>query len=245
MIFARNIYDGDYDEIKFSELFNLAKTLNYEWSEKARNKFRSLEDEFFIYNECALIITFDDDLVDDEYNFLNYTTIPLSHYNDSFSLYARRLKRIYKLAKCEICNENEVVFRHALPNGYLNAKCMVIGEAPGISTGEKKFERAWGYGSSSTFLRKTLLFGDYYVWFTNTMKCALKDNEKRSDEPFNNCWKNILFEINTIKPEVIYVLGKNAQNFLKEKIKNFVCVPHPSWAIRKKISCDSYIRKFK
>ena len=118
---------------------------------------------------------------------------------------------------------------------------MFIGEAPGVADGARPFERAMGNGRTSMFLRKSL---DYIKilkesWFTNILKCSFHNNEKKSDKPFENCWKNLLNEIEIIDPKQIFVMGKNAQQFLKSKIE-FTEIYHPSYCLYKRINYKQY-----
>ena len=62
------------------------------------------------------------------------------------------------------------------------------------------------------------------------------------------CLENLIYEISLVNPKVIFVLGKQAYNFIikKTKIKNIFYIEHPSYIyVYKRKEINSYIEKVK
>lgn len=238
---------------QLSSLITLSnKIVNDNFS--ARNKFRKEEDKLFNIDDYFLLNYTEDKLSEkrdaskflNNKDFLKFTTIPFfigEKTADQTKTYIARLKKMWNKLNCEECSENEIVYRHAMPTGNIDASFMFIGEAPGVADGAKSFERAMGYGRTSNFLRQSLNHIGIleYSWFTNILKCSLIDNQKQSNEPFEKCWKNLITEIECINPKKIFVLGKNAQNFLKNKLPTqFIKIYHPSFCLYSGIDYKAY-----
>lgn len=95
----------------------------------------------------------------------------------------------------------------------------------------------------------------YSFYKTNLVKCLPLDNSKKLRYPdvneMNKCINNLLYEIEIVKPNVIFILGKQAYNFIDNyinknelHISNYYYVEHPSYIyIYKKKYINEYIDK--
>jgi uracil-DNA glycosylase family 4 len=179
-------------------------------------------------------------------NFMFQTSLPYSFYLKKYPL-----KNIWKLNGCGLCIDDNIVHRYAMPTGNLEANIMFLGEAPGVADGERILERVMARGPTSKFLRRACIKAGIYFesWFTNILKCALKNNKKKSDEPFENCFSFLKEEIEIINPSVIILLGRNVQQFIHSKSEmkkyNLKDLLHPSACKYKGIDEDTYASMIK
>ena len=125
----------------------------------------------------------------------------------------------------------KTIKRPVLPEGPTNAKLVFVGEAGGET--EEKLGRPF-VGRSGKFLNKELeKFGinraDVYI--TNVVKYRCIGVPTDSD--VRKCEKWLREELETIKPKIIILLGKTAENNTPRLngIK-YVALPHPSAAMR-------------
>lgn len=226
-----------------NEINNLVRIANYitAFDGKYRATLRDYEDTLLKKNPIRAIIANDKAFI--YKNLLLYGTLPFGCAD-----YTMNIERLWSKAMvCNACGK-QVIKRRAMPTGNIKPKYMFIGESPGVADGPKSMERAWGYGPSSILLRKSLLHSKilFQSWFTNILKCSLPENKKSSDEPFKKCIKFLELEIELLKPKRIFIMGKNAQNFIQKTslyniIKNNTSyIPHPSYYLRKGADYKEY-----
>jgi len=137
--------------------------------------------------------------------------------NDEIKIYKEKLDKLWNSKSCKRCNF--MIHRKTVPTGNLNAKYFIIGEAPGVGDGKEYFDRVFVYGPSSHLLR--LQMHKYnihkYAIYSNLMKCAYPKNRKGNFNEYDECFGYLNFEIHTIRPAVIILLGKQVINFFKSK----------------------------
>ena len=161
---------------------------------------------------------------------------------------------IWDCANCKLCRD-DVVYRRTMPTGNIDAKYMVIGDAPGIGDGPKStLDRVFTYGPSSKMLRLALYECKliHEVWFTNLLKCVKLNNIESNITNVINCRENLIKEIEFIEPEMIILLGSHVNSMFKS-LYSKVCkeiktikVYHPSYIVRmgkSKSEYAEYIRK--
>lgn len=92
-----------------------------------------------------------------------------------------------------------------------------------------------GKGATCDFFINALKEAGIYLdcWFTNAVLCSTTDN-KITDEQFKQCDEHLKYQINTIKPEKIFTLGKVATKYTKEVAGDIevIEVPHPTFIKR-------------
>ena len=166
-----------------------------------------------------------------------------------------------KVTNCTACNIAKSRLNIVSGKGNINASIMFIGEAPGHT--EDKMGEPF-VGESGKVLTRALFnagFTREEVYITNMIKCKPPRNRIPSAVELNNCVNNLIYEINTIKPKIIVLLGRTAlQNVLGKRYSlamannrivirdNFVFMPmyHPSYILRQQSTNVSrkYIQNF-
>lgn len=138
----------------------------------------------------------------------------------------------------------DLILRPTMPTGNLIPKYMIIGDAPGVADGiiTDHFDRVFVYGPSSHLLRKALRKLGIYeeCWFTNLSKLATPKNRPLQQEEFEKQRYLLEEEICILQPEVLFVLGNNANKLLTAQSLPVVHVSHPSYYIRCKMSYEEY-----
>jgi len=239
------------DKNKVKGLIKISFKIKNNFSSIYRNQFRKHEDEIFFNNNLPKIIF----ITNDEYKkkyvkyFINNTTIPIVFNNDIIE--DKALRKLFVLWKSKNCNKCiNIIHRNALPVGNLNPKYMLIGEAPGVADGAKILERTMGYGKTSNFLRQSLIEVNilHKCWLTNIMKCSLRDNKFENENQYLQCFDFLVKEIDLLKPKYIFLLGKNVQKFLMNRLKKtkvkLLNIPHPSYCLYKSIGVVEYSKNF-
>lgn len=201
---------------------------------KYRNYLRKHEDKMFDDNYKRVAIL-------DNFEMIRSATFPFS--NDE-----NDIDKIDKLwIKKDCCKCKNVVHRHAMPTGNLKPKYLIVGEAPGVSDGEKKLERVMGYGPTSILLKMALINAGVidYCWFTNIMKCAFCNNKCDDVSQYTQCADSLFSEIEILKPIKIIALGNKVQQFFAkyDKIK-VTKIIHPSFCLYRGISYEKYAKNF-
>lgn len=95
----------------------------------------------------------------------------------------------------------------------------------------------------------------YSFYKTNLVKCLPLDKNNKLRYPtideMNKCIDNLIYEIEAVKPKVIFVLGRKNYNYIYKYFKNnnlntinLIYIEHPSYIyIYKKKYIDDYINK--
>lgn len=149
--------------------------------------------------------------------------------------------------KCELGKTRKnIVFS----DGSVNAKILLIGEAPGAdedATGLPFVGRAGKYLTSLIEQVGLSRKDDFYI--CNTVKCRPPENRVPTDEEKQMCEKYLLEQIKIVQPKVIVLCGAtSAKSFLGKKIKiseirgkwfklfdniDATVILHPSFLLRK------------
>lgn len=111
--------------------------------------------------------------------------------------------------KCELCKTRT----NAVPGkGNPNAKIIFIGEAPGRTEdmqGEP-FVGSAGKKLSDALAKNGIARDSIYI--TNVVKCRPPNNRVPTESERESCHQYLEAEIDTIKPEIICILGNTASN---------------------------------
>lgn len=128
-----------------------------------------------------------------------------------------------KIRKCKKCLLWQVR-KNAVPGeGPVNAKIIIIGQAPGAE--EDKTGRPF-IGRAGKFLNQLLKIAGIKrekVFITSSAKCFPPKNRKPTKEEIKNCLPYLKKQIEIINPRKIILLGEVAflLFFPKEKLNNF------------------------
>lgn len=165
-------------------------------------------------------------------------------------------ERAAQCEKCQLCRERQNV---VLGSGPVDAKLLVIGEAPGA---EEDREGVPFIGDSGRVFQRLLNLQGMkrdMVYVTNTVKCRPPGNRNPSREEIDACSLYLRAQIKIIEPKAILALGSYAANFANEswneaigklrKDKNLkytrdgmdipvVATYHPAYILRTKSKAD-------
>lgn len=151
--------------------------------------------------------------------------------------------------KCKACKN--VVYRRSMPTGNMKPRYFVVGDAPGVGSGEFEdkayFDRMWVYGPSSKMLRSALRKAGIYeqCWFTNQIRCSTPGNRPTTEEERKNCLPNLQKEIDLMRPKAIFLLGNAARKTrLNPKKARVFGVNHPSYMLYRHMTAGEYAKQF-
>lgn len=151
------------------------------------------------------------------------------------------------IQECTKCSLHKYRINAVVGEGDLNARIMIVGEAPGEN--EDIHNRPF-IGRSGKLLRKILVdvgFSISDIYITNIVKCRPPENRDPFGTERNTCGAYLLEQIKTyIKPEVIIGVGRISSEIIKSgyvqkndhgkifEFKNykFMGVYHPAAALR-------------
>tara|TARA_B100000035_G_scaffold297200_1_gene289749 strand:- start:3528 stop:4166 length:639 start_codon:yes stop_codon:yes gene_type:complete len=111
---------------------------------------------------------------------------------------------------CNKCTLSETRNNVVFGKGSLDAKILIIGEAPGKDedqTGQPFIGRAGKLLNEILFSMKVTR---EEVYITNTVKCRPPDNRNPSNDEIKSCSGFLDNQINHISPKIIILLGKVA-----------------------------------
>lgn len=129
-----------------------------------------------------------------------------------------RLKQVktacFQCTKCKLHKgDQRVSSPHVFGRGNVNAKIMVVGQNPGYNeTVQKKpFIGAAGKNFDKFLGEIGLTRNDIYI--TNTVKCYTPDNRGPESDEVQACKDFLKYELETIKPQIVVVLGNYALEY--------------------------------
>ena len=171
--------------------------------------------------------------------------VPFSHLKED----ASKLDKIWDIIGCHKCPSLRTQNK-AYPNGNLNAKIFVIGEAPGIgkldATTPENF-LMWANGPSTDGLKYALSLLNilHQCWFSNLLRCSIPDNRPGNHDEFSNCFDKLKKEIEIINPKILVLLGKRVSQFIATKereLANYmtISVYHPAYFQYKNLTSEDY-----
>ncbi len=157
-------------------------------------------------------------------------------------------KELENCTKCPLhAGRNKLVFS----DGSINAKIMLIGEAPGADEDKSGLPFVGRAGKFlNELLEKAGIDRKKDLYIANTVKCRPPENRKPLPNEKIACEGNLFKQIEVVKPKVIILCGSTAvETFIKDKkltitkirgqvfeYKNgikLVPIFHPSYLLRK------------
>jgi uracil-DNA glycosylase len=121
-----------------------------------------------------------------------------------------------RVANCTACELATTRTQTVLGVGNLQARLMIIGEAPGFyedQQGEPFVGRA---GALLTNMLKAFGLTRSDVYIANILKCRPPNNRDPRKEEVASCTPFLLEQINTIQPKLLLALGRIAAHYLLE-----------------------------
>jgi uracil-DNA glycosylase family 4 len=238
-MFITNTSEEDMHKISIVSL-----RINGDMYSPHRNRLRQYEDKMLLENSRRILVLEKEQELQSD--VVKSATFPFYLCTPEAQIFNKevRLEALWKAEKCTRCKG--VVYRHTMPTGNMNPTYLFIGEAPGVSDGEKVLERVMGYGPTSSLFRAALLKENilHKSWLTNILKCALPGNKSIDDEQYENCFEFLLKEIEILSPKKIIALGNKVSDFLSMKGFRFSKVVHPSFCVRKGINYEKYAQQY-
>ena len=170
------------------------------------------------------------------------------------------LDRIMNCSNCNLCS-----FQPPLLDNY-NEKAMVMW----VGLSAKKVENVAleiplaNNTNTGKIIEKIESEKDFF-YKTNLVKCVPLDKNGKLRYPnkdeMNSCFENLIFELITLKPKIVFLLGSKVSNFILSKIKSkkfkneineeiirildnieFINIYHPSYiAVYKRKEANNYI----
>ena len=133
---------------------------------------------------------------------------------DIESEYTKIVKEIINCKKCELYKTRT----NAVPGeGPLNAKVMLIGEAPGKSEDLQGRPFVGMAGKLLTELLESIGVSRRNVYITNLIKCRPPENRDPLPREIIACSPYLDKQIELIKPKIIITLGKHSTKYILSK----------------------------
>lgn len=186
------------------------------------------------FKEIEKEMTTDINLDIEKVKFQFQTTLPYSEKPSDI----KRLTDIWKLYYRRVYYEKtdtKPEFRN-MPTGYLNAKVVFVGEAPGWGGEPKDYGgRVYTFGRNSMLFRmlSMKIFGP--CWYTNICKAAIPNNAKLRGAQEDFAMDFLMNEIDMIKPKAIICLGNYVFETLAQHYGTthmLYRIYHPSYVLR-------------
>ena len=118
-------------------------------------------------------------------------------------------------------------------NGFAGSEVAIVGEAPGRK-GCGKTGICFYRDASGMLLRKTLFalgINPDFIYITNAVKCNPPSNRLRKIPP--GAYELLARELEILKPEKIFAVGRTAEKVLKELGFDVEYLRHPAWYVRR------------
>lgn len=172
------------------------------------------------------------------------------------------LENLRECTSCNLCYNQAPL----LDKIYSNACIMWVGLSAKIVK-DIENERPLENNTNTGKIIEKIEANNKYFYKTNLVKCPpLYENSKLrypNKDEMNFCFENLLFELITIKPKIVFLLGSKVANFVLNKLKSkkfkketnqeildilenieFHNIYHPSYiAVYKKKDEDRYVQK--
>lgn len=142
------------------------------------------------------------------------------------------LSKIKKdISLCKKCRLFRTARKGVSGEGPKNAKIFLIGQAPGAQ--EDKTGKPF-VGKAGKYLMQILNEnGIRHVFITSTVKHYPPRNRQPRKDEISACKPYLLRQLALVKPKIVVLLGKTAQNIKKElKCKHVITTVHPAAAMR-------------
>ncbi|HDI83315.1 MAG TPA: uracil-DNA glycosylase [candidate division WOR-3 bacterium] len=140
---------------------------------------------------------------------------------DRKTIYERFVKQIMECKKCPL---HKYRLNPVPGSGPINARLMIIGEAPGEKEDRQGLPFVGPSGQKLTLWLKEVGINRENVYITNVVKCRPPHNREPTPEEERACRPYLEFQIDFIKPEVILLLGNVALGFITGERKGITKV---------------------
>jgi uracil-DNA glycosylase len=163
--------------------------------------------------------------------------------------------KVEKCFRCDMCvNRTTIVSGR----GPINARIMIIGEAPGALEDRLSIPFVGNSGQLLRNILRKFFIEPKDIYITNVVKCRPPGNRTPTDNEIRNCRPYLLLEIAKVNPKIILVLGSTAYKAISSNpyasvtndrgrirtMGNRVILPtyHPSYVLRNKTNVKTVIQ---
>ena len=122
-----------------------------------------------------------------------------------------------KVSKCKKCNLWKTRSNPVFGEGYIKAKIMFIGEAPGKNEDKQGRPFVGKAGKILDELLHTVKLERKQVYICNILKCRPPKNRNPKVKEIEKCTLYLDYQISRIKPLIIATLGNFASSYIMEK----------------------------
>ncbi len=120
---------------------------------------------------------------------------------------------------CEKCALRKKCSRVVFGIGNVNAKIMLIGEAPGKKEDELGIPFVGAAGKFLDEMLSSIKLTRDDVYIANIVKCRPPENRDPSKKEIEKCWPWLEKQIQIIDPKLIVTLGRHSMNIFFPKMK--------------------------
>lgn len=164
---------------------------------------------------------------------------------------AHRIKKMAELSKhaasCIRCRLSERRTRVVFGSGDINARLVVVGEAPGFYEDKEGVPFVGDAGQLLTKMLAAINLSREQVYICNVIKCRPPNNRKPQPDEIDACRYWFTQQLELLRPKIICAMGKFASHALTGVLQNMVdyrgkiydyngipviCTYHPSYLLR-------------
>ena len=122
-----------------------------------------------------------------------------------------------KIRRCNKCRLSKTRIHALCGEGDLNAKIMLIAQAPGENEDRKGDMFIGPSGKILDELLQISTVDREKLYMTNLVKCMLPKNRKPKQDEIDSCSEHLEKEIELINPEILVPLGRYATTYVFKK----------------------------
>jgi DNA polymerase len=126
-------------------------------------------------------------------------------------------KNIESINNCKKCELWKTRKNPVIGEGSLNAKILIIGEAPGYNEDIQKRPFVGKAGKILDDIIKSIGLNRDQVYIANILKCRPPNNRNPLKTEIESCSEYLNKQIEIIKPNIILTLGNFASSYIFEK----------------------------
>ncbi|MDI6700214.1 MAG: uracil-DNA glycosylase [bacterium] len=115
-----------------------------------------------------------------------------------------------EVLKCSSCPIYKTIKNKVFGTGPIDAKLMIIGEAPGVDEDREGLPFVGRAGEKLTKMLEYIGISRQDVFIANILKCRPPHNADPTPEQISNCFPFLKKQVQIIRPKIILTLGRYA-----------------------------------
>jgi DNA polymerase len=151
------------------------------------------------------------------------------------------------VSACQACSLHKTRSQTVFARGSIEARLMIIGEAPGFYEDQQGLPFVGKAGSLLNQMLQSIDLGEKDVYIANVLKCRPPNNRDPAEDEIIKCSAYLSEQIDLIEPDLILALGRFAGQFLlnqalplnqlRKNIHSYKGIPfivsyHPAYLLR-------------